>query len=294
MRKALPVLADLLGSGLLGAAFLFDVMVAVQSRALVYSFFLLPFLLALGIGFWRGRARALPIWAHLVLLNLLIAGLAVFLGVSERAWAILMLPVLTLGASGLGIAAARKSATPRGHRARLACAALLILATISLTLAVHSVVETFIAVQTLNQAAPSFELALLDGRTVSSRSLKGRVVVLDFWTTWCPPCRREFPELEKVYARFQARRDVAFYAVDGGRGDTPEQARRYFREAGYRLPVAYDHGSKVYEAFGAPGFPTLVVIDREGRLRFRHTGFLGAEDFAGNLTELLDRLLQPH
>jgi Tol biopolymer transport system component/peroxiredoxin len=293
MRRVLAVLADLLGSVLLGAAFFFDVTRAVQSRTLVYLFFLLPGLVALGLGFWRGKVRALPVLVDLALLNLLIAGGAILLAWTEGARTILLLPVLTLCASGLGIAAGRKTGMPQRGKVVPIFGLFVFAAATTLTLAVHSVVESFIAVKKLNRPAPSFELVLLDGGTVSSQSLKGRVVVLDFWTTWCQPCRREFPELEKVYARFRARPDVAFYAVDGDRGDTPEQARRYFQEAGYRIPVAYDHGSKVYTAFGAPGFPTLVVIDREGRLRFRHTGFLGAEDFIGNVTALLDHLLQP-
>jgi thiol-disulfide isomerase/thioredoxin len=287
-----PLAADVLGGLILGAALVFDGVVALQSRTLVYLFFLLPAVLAGVVGFWRGRRGSWPLPVDLLVLNLPISGLAIYLGASEGAWTALAVPAVTWLVTAFGLRAGRGQPTPGASPALAIGGALLGIAVVALTIAVHPIVGTFIAQKVSNEAAPNFQLAMLDGGTIPSQALRGKVVVLDFWTSWCQPCRHEFPELEKVYARYRGRPDIAFFAVDGDRGDTPDNARRFFREAHYSLPVAYDHGSKVYEAFSAPGFPTLVVIDRDGRLRFRHTGFLGAEDFAGDLTRLIDGLLQ--
>ena len=292
MRRVLSAVGDLAGSLCLVAAIAVSAIVLIESRSLVYLFFLLPSLAALAVGFWRGRASLLEPWLVLTLLNLPPLTLAGWMGVSEGAWKLGALPVLTAACSALGVWAARgRDRLASGRRWRAALVSVL-LANVTLALAAPAFATSLIVRKELHQPAPAFRVALLDGGAVSSQELRGRVVVLDFWTSWCQPCRREVPELEKVYERFKDRPGVAFYAVDGDRGDTPEKARRYFRDAGYRLPVAYDHGSKVYTAFSAPGFPTLVVIDRAGRLRFRHTGFVGAEDFAGDLTRLIERLLR--
>lgn len=153
-------------------------------------------------------------------------------------------------------------------------------------------VSSMIPHRNLNVAAPVFQLSLLDGGKVSSEQLRGRVVVLDFWASWCQPCRRELPELEKVADRFRGQPAVAFFAVDGDRKDTIEKAQRFLHDTAARMPAAFEQGSTIYDAFSAPGFPTLIVIDRAGRLRFRATGYLGAEDFAADLSRLLDKLLR--
>ncbi|HVT58865.1 MAG TPA: TlpA disulfide reductase family protein [Thermoanaerobaculia bacterium] len=292
MRKILPLVGDLSGSALIIAVCAFGAAFLLQSRSLVYLLFLLPSLVALAVGIWRGRASALQPWLDLVLINLPPLGLATWLGASEGAWPLLFLAALAAPSCALGLWVARGGNRMSSGRRWLAALAMLLLANLALALLIPRFVTSLIVRRELDEPAPAFRLALLDGGAVSSQDLRGRVVVLDFWTTWCQPCRREFPELEKVYEELRASPDVAFYAVDGDRGDTPENARRFFRETGYRLPVAYDHGSKVYEAFGAPGFPTLVIIDRAGRLRFRHSGFVGAEDFAADLSRRLDRLLR--
>jgi cytochrome c biogenesis protein CcmG/thiol:disulfide interchange protein DsbE len=293
VRKLRSIGAGLAGSVLVGGAAALSCVVWIESRALVYLFFVVPSLVALGVGWWRGRAGGLPRWLDLAIVNVLCLALAVVLGASGGAWQILILPLLTAASSALGIWAAPGAAGVRVGRGWLGgAAALLVLANLALALGVHRFAESLIVHLDLDQPAPAYRLAMLGGGSVASQELLGRVVVLDFWTSWCLPCRREFPELEKVYERFRGRPQVAFFAVDGDRGDTPDNARRFFREAGYRLPVAYDTGSKVYESFSAPGFPTLVVIDRSGRLRFRHTGFLGSEDFEGHLTRVIEDLLR--
>jgi len=305
MRRLLSWAGDLLGSVLILGTCVLAAAVLIQSRALVYLLFALPSLVAAAAGAWRGRASPLRPWLLLAVLNLPTLAAAVWLGAAEGAWPVLALAAASAAFSCLGVwlVAGEGSIVQsgpggqsgpraaRGRRWRTALA-LLLLGNLGLALAIPRFVSSLVVHRELREPAPAFQLALLDGGAVSSRELRGRVVVLDFWTTWCQPCRRELPELERVFERFHDRPEVAFYAVDADRSDTPDNARRFFRETRYRLPVAYDHGSKTYAAFAAPGLPTLVVIDRAGRLRFRHTGFVGAEDFAGNLSRFLERLLR--
>jgi thiol-disulfide isomerase/thioredoxin len=78
--------------------------------------------------------------------------------------------------------------------------------------------------RTANTLVPEFSVVQLDGTVLKSSELTGRVVVLDFWATWCPPCRQEFPQLEKLYRRYRANSDVRFLAIDVNREDeTPEK-----------------------------------------------------------------------
>ncbi|MGB8977652.1 MAG: TlpA disulfide reductase family protein, partial [Terriglobales bacterium] len=96
--------------------------------------------------------------------------------------------------------------------------------------------STRIASQEMSAPAPAFSINRFDGTEVSSAELRGRVVVLDFWASWCPACRREMPELEKLYRRYQGNSRVSFWAVDMQKnGETPEKARAFMQNAGYTL-----------------------------------------------------------
>jgi thiol-disulfide isomerase/thioredoxin len=133
--------------------------------------------------------------------------------------------------------------------------------------------------------------------------LRGQVVVLDFWATWCVPCQHELPMLDHLYRSMKGRNDVTFLAVDsvmtdspGDAGDTAELATAYFRRGGYTLPLAWDGGSTLEKALNVHGFPTLILLDRTGTIRMRHVGFLGSENLEQTLSEKIEalaRLSQP-
>jgi thiol-disulfide isomerase/thioredoxin len=131
----------------------------------------------------------------------------------------------------------------------------------------------------------------LDGVVVSSAAFKGRVVVLDFWATWCPPCRYEFPQLEKLYKRYRANPNITFLAIDvNSDGETPEKARAFFEKAGYTIPIAYD-AQNVVARLKAQGYPHLLLLDKTGHVRLEHIGYDGAESFVENLSKQIDKLL---
>lgn len=150
---------------------------------------------------------------------------------------------------------------------------------------------TRIATREMRAAAPIFSISRLDGTVVNSAEFHGRVVVLDYWATWCPACRREMPELEKLYQRYKGDSRVSFWAVDVQMGgETPEKARAFMQNAGYTLPIALC-SEKSSEGLEPEGFPSLVIIDTAGRVRLIHTGYDRSEQLQAKLSGEIDTLL---
>ena len=143
-----------------------------------------------------------------------------------------------------------------------------------------------------NGAAPPFNLQPISQSPVPTRFTPGKVLVLDFFATWCSPCIAELPELERVRADLQTSRDIEFVLVGtNSGGDTPERVRAFAQRRQISLPVAFDPDRKIMRAFGLSGFPNLVVIDRTGRVRLTHTGYNSSEtSFRRDLTQLLQSL----
>lgn len=150
---------------------------------------------------------------------------------------------------------------------------------------------TRVATRKTSQPAPTFSISRLDGTVVNSSDLRGRVVLLDFWATWCPACRGEMPELEKLYRRHQGNSKVSFWAVDVQEGgDTAEKVRDFMHKSGYTLPVA-SGSQKLCDALSPQGFPSLIIIDASGRIRLVHTGYDRSEQFQEQLSTEIDALL---
>jgi peroxiredoxin len=117
------------------------------------------------------------------------------------------------------------------------------------------------AADALRQKA-TFTLTDLQGKTWSLSDLRGKVVLVNFWATWCPPCRKEMPDLETLYRRFAAQGFVVLAISDEDAGKvTPFIAQR-----GITYPVLLDPGRKVNELFQVDGIPKSFVYDREGKL----------------------------
>jgi thiol-disulfide isomerase/thioredoxin len=149
-----------------------------------------------------------------------------------------------------------------------------------------------LATQKTNTPAPVFSINRLDGGAVSTSEFRGRVVLLDFWATWCPACRREMPELDKLYRQYQVNANVSFWAVDVPKnGDTPQKAREFMLKSGYRLPVAVAD-EKSLQSLNLEGYPALIIIDKSGRIRLVHSGYDGSERLQAELGKEIDSLLK--
>ena len=140
--------------------------------------------------------------------------------------------------------------------------------------------------------APEFDFQAVSEGAVPTTATPGEILVIDFFGTWCPPCIAELPEIVRVRASLQNRRDIEFVVVGtNAGGDTPERLRAFARRQHVTLPLAFDQGKKAPAAFGLSGFPGIVVIDRAGRARLTRQGYNSSEaSFRGDLTQLLESL----
>jgi thiol-disulfide isomerase/thioredoxin len=115
----------------------------------------------------------------------------------------------------------------------------------------------------------NFTLPLLDGENTSLSAYRGKVVILNFWATWCPPCRAEMPYMEILYQRFK-NSGLEILAVDGGEDDAT--IRQYIRNSNYSFPVLMDRNGRVNSVYGIEAIPTSFIIDREGKILGRIVG----------------------
>lgn len=115
---------------------------------------------------------------------------------------------------------------------------------------------------------PDFALSTVDGETVRLSDLRGKVVVLNFWATWCPYCVMELPEFQALHEELQESGDAVLFLVDqiDGEWETVESGTAYLAEQGITIPNLLDYGTVGNGIFGLPGLPTTVVIDAEGYL----------------------------
>ncbi|MBI2165720.1 MAG: TlpA family protein disulfide reductase [Chloroflexi bacterium] len=134
------------------------------------------------------------------------------------------------------------------------------------------------------EPAPDFTLELFQDGTLTLSSLRGSVVMIDFWASWCPPCRQEAALLEAVYREYRPK-GVEFVGVDVW--DDPQEARAFIRKFGITYPNGIDGSGKIAIDYGVTGIPEKMFVDREGTLVQRFVGPMNES----TLKEVLDGLL---
>jgi thiol-disulfide isomerase/thioredoxin len=139
----------------------------------------------------------------------------------------------------------------------------------------------------IGQQAPDFDLTLLDGTNLNLTALEGNVVVLNFWASWCAPCKEEMPLLQQLAADARTRGDSVQVVGIGLKRDYDENARKFVADLGITFPVGRDtagddevHGP-IETAYGVSNYPTTVFIRSDGTVDSIHIGQLSAEDFTG-------------
>jgi peroxiredoxin len=120
--------------------------------------------------------------------------------------------------------------------------------------------------------APDFTLNTLEGKQISFKEYRGKKVILNFWATWCPPCREEMPEMQKFYQDYK-QKDVEILAVNLEYSETkPEKIRDFVKEYELEFPIPLDEKNTTGKQFRAVSIPTSYFIDEEGTITKMHIG----------------------
>jgi peroxiredoxin len=136
-----------------------------------------------------------------------------------------------------------------------------------------------------SEPAPDWTLKNLDGKTVSLSDFKGKVVVLDFWATWCPPCQAEIPHFIELQNEFKAKGvTIVGLSVDS---IAPADVAKFAKDNGMNYPIVMAD-EKTATAYGADqGIPTTVVVDRKGNIVATHAGLTDKETFKSEIEKAL-------
>jgi len=131
--------------------------------------------------------------------------------------------------------------------------------------------------------APDFKLTALDGKPITLAALQGKVVLLNFWATWCGPCRAEIPDLVALQERYKGRLQIIGLNVD----DEEADIQQYVQETGINYPVAMTSNDVRVQFGGIPALPTSFVLDTEGRVVQKHVGLWNPAVYETEIRALL-------
>jgi peroxiredoxin len=122
----------------------------------------------------------------------------------------------------------------------------------------------------LSGPAPDFDLVSRDGGRVALSDLAGQVVMVNFWATWCGPCRQEMPHLEALYQRYS---DLGFTLLGVNVEEDSSGADKFLAETPVSFPILFDPENEVSELYDVVAMPSTVLIDKGGNMRFIHHGY---------------------
>ncbi len=135
----------------------------------------------------------------------------------------------------------------------------------------------------VGQVAPSFKLERVDGGRLASSDLSGKVVLLDFWDTWCPPCRKALPHLQEISEEYPDGFEVVGVAL-GQEG--PAKVKSFIAGGGFSFPFVQGNG-ELFQKFGVQSLPTTFLLDKEGVIRKRWVGGYPKVEYEKAVKELL-------
>lgn len=123
---------------------------------------------------------------------------------------------------------------------------------------------------------PPFTVTDLSGQEISSTTLKGKVALIDFWATWCPPCRKEIPHFNKLYAEY---RKQGLLVIGLALDEKAAEVRTFMRQMPIEYPVAFASPELQQQFGGIEVYPTAFLVDREGRIVKKYLGYIYPDEF---------------
>ncbi len=139
----------------------------------------------------------------------------------------------------------------------------------------------------VNDPAPDFTLPSLDGGNLRLQEYRGQVVLVNFWASWCGPCRQEMPLLERMHQRYQ---DAGFAVLGVNVEGEERPARTLAQQTGVTFPILIDVGQQVSERYDLGAMPSSVVVDRDGKVRYVHLGYKPGDE--AKYLEVIQRLIR--
>ena len=126
-----------------------------------------------------------------------------------------------------------------------------------------------------------------EGKIIDTSALQNKVVFINFWASWCPPCRAEFPSVQKLYDQYKNNPDMVFLTVN--LDDTPAPGKSYLKEKGFTVPFLTPAGN-IPDVLYSGSLPTTVVLDKKGEIRLHHKGL--ADYSKDSFYKQIDQLLK--
>jgi thiol-disulfide isomerase/thioredoxin len=118
--------------------------------------------------------------------------------------------------------------------------------------------------------APEFALPVRGGSELSLASLRGQVVMINFWASWCGPCRQEFPILDQIHRKYHP---MGFAMLGVNVEPDPGDAERFLKDTPVSFPILFDRANAVSRRYDVSGMPTTILVDRKGRVRWLHRAY---------------------
>jgi thiol-disulfide isomerase/thioredoxin len=133
--------------------------------------------------------------------------------------------------------------------------------------------------------APDFALKSFDGKTVKLSDYKGKVIIIDFWATWCPPCRKGIPDLISIQNDYK--KDVVIIGISLDGEKTLKDVPGFVKSYGINYPIVYGDDKVVAAYGGIEGIPTAFIVDKKGNIVDKHVGLVPKDTYVNKIKELL-------
>lgn len=135
--------------------------------------------------------------------------------------------------------------------------------------------------------APDFALKSVDGKTVKLSDYKGKIVIVDFWATWCPPCRKGIPDLISIQSEYK--NDLVIIGISLDSEKTIKDVPGFVKNYGINYPIVYGNEKVANDFGGIQGIPTAFIIDKNGSIADMHVGLVPKDTFVDKIKELLKK-----